>query len=190
MYRTILDCDGVLADWYAYMLKLLDVGLTVEDMSSLKHREIITKLVSKTDARRADAIVSRPEFTLSQPVLPHAHELFKLCKQLGDVLIVTAPWKSKGWYDSRVKWLKTNFSIDQDCVSAMKLKSWVSADLFIDDKPENVIEWAIDNARKKTDEGIILAHPYNAYCADLPLNVKRLSAESILSLLKEKCNAV
>jgi 5'(3')-deoxyribonucleotidase len=183
--RTLLDCDGVLADWTSFLLKTLDVGLTIDDCYDFKLRRVLTDLRGKHVAKQADIICSRNEFTESQPLLPWARELIDILMIEGHVTILTSPWSSKGWYDARIKWLNANLGIRQDDVIVGRLKNWVTADLFVDDKPSNIIEWANDNPQGRA---VLLAWPYNANHTALPPNAKRMTPDELLNILRRFSN--
>lgn len=178
--KTIIDCDGVLADWTGYLLKQLDVGLTVDDVYEFKLRNVLRDLKGKDVARRADAICSNPGFTASQPLLPWAQELVRLSDEAGPVMVLTSPWMTRGWYDARIGWLKDNLGIHQDNVMVGKLKWWVDGDLFIDDKPSNVISYATERPHRRA---VLLAWPYNDG-VELPANARRLTPDELLTNLR------
>lgn len=180
--RTILDCDGVLADWTAYLLSKLQCGLTIEDVYDFSLRNVLKALVGRDIAKQADIICSKNSFTETQPVFPWARELVDLSHEAGDLLVVTSPWASKGWYDARLGWLRSNLGIHQDELMVGRRKFWVKADLFVDDKPANVIEWATDNPQGRA---VLLAWPYNAKHPELPKNARRMEPEELLSMLRD-----
>lgn len=177
----IFDCDGVLADWTSYLLKQLYVKLTIDDCYDFSLRTVLRETLGPDVAKRADAICSMNWFTASQPVLPHAKEMVSAARECGNVLIVTSPWATRGWYDERVKWLKKNLGIKQDEVIVGRMKFQVQADLFVDDKPLNVIEWATKN---KSSKAVLFAQPYNEKHDPLPENARRLDALGVIDLIK------
>lgn len=180
--KIILDCDGILANWTSYLLSQLDTDVTIDDCYDFDFKKVIKHLAGPEMQKKALAICSTTAFTESQPMLPWAKELIEVCRRLGDVLIVTAPWSSKGWYDARVKWLKTNLDVYVDDVMCGMKKFWVHADIFIDDKPKNVINWALAFPNSKA---YLLAWPYNANTPELPPNAERLTAQEIIVRLRE-----
>lgn len=184
MMRIILDCDGVLADWTGHILSILDCGVTIDDCTEFSLRNVLRNLRGREIARKADAIASRPDFTSRQPMLPWATELLDLCMGLGDVMVLTSPWAADGWYDGRVKWLR-GMGLHQDNMMAGRLKAWVGADLFVDDKPQNVIDWATDPRRLPTDRAVLLAWPYNERHPALPPNARRMTAQELMDELRE-----
>lgn len=179
--QTIYDCDGVLADWTEYLIKQLDCGLSLEDIYDFDIKKVLRELRSKQHVRRAGAIVSNRQFTLTQPVLPWAQRLVDLAHEAGDLLVLTAPWASDGWYDARIEWLKDNLQIHQENVMVGHRKFLVKADLFVDDKPKNIIEWAesFPNGR-----GVLLAWSYNKNHPTLPSNARRMTPDELIKDLE------
>ena len=185
MRVTLLDCDGVLADWTSYLLSKVNCGVTIDDCTEFSLRNVLKNLKGRDIARRADAICSQPGFTSSQPLLPWAKELVELSMEAGDLVIATAPWNSKGWYDARTGWLKVNLGIHVDNVMVGRRKARLKGDLFVDDKPKNIIEWCEANPDGK---GVLLAWPYNRAHEELPPNARRLEpAELIENLRAGRC---
>jgi 5'(3')-deoxyribonucleotidase len=178
--RTIYDCDGVLADWTSYLLNKLNCGLTIDDCFEFRIRNVLKKLRGRDVAKHADVLCSQPSFTANQPVFPWAQELVDIAHTAGDLLVVTSPWRAQGWYDARIDWLKQNLGVQQDEVMVGRAKFWVKADLFVDDKPSNIIEWAVDNPGGRA---VLLAWPYNKDHVELPTNARRLQPLELLSQL-------
>lgn len=179
--RTIFDCDGVLADWTSYLLKKLDCGLTIDDCDDFSLKDVLKRKRGPETAKRMGSICSRPEFTASQPVFPWAREMIDLSLEAGEILVSTSPWSSKGWYDARIGWLHGNLGIPQDWVQVGRRKFWLKADLFVDDKPRNVLEWCADNPQGR---GVLLAWPYNKEHPSLPSNARRLTPQELLEQLR------
>lgn len=180
---TVLDADGVLFDYTGHTLELLDVGLTIDDIKEFNLRSALKNLRGREVARRADAIRFSAKFCAGQPLLPWARELVELCMDLGDILILTAPSANRGWYDARIEALRTKLNLHQDNVMVGRAKFRVSADLFVDDKPSNIIEWATDDRRRPSDRAVLLAWPYNEGI-DLPPNASRLTPDELLRQLR------
>lgn len=180
--RIALDCDGVLAEWTAYVIKRLGIELSVDDVDDFSLRNVLRARFGKDVARKADVICSDNDFTRTQPQLPWAKELVQLSFALGDVMVLTSPWESKGWYDARVEWLRRELGIHQGQLMAGRLKPWVAADFFVDDKPKNIIEWATDNPN---GFAVLLAWPYNVSAEELlPANAKRMSPDELIQMLR------
>ena len=79
-----------------------------------------------------------------------------------------------------IQWLK-GLGFKQDDVIVGRAKSWVAADLFVDDKPANIIDWAVDNP---SGRAVLLAWPCNVKHDPLPLNARRLSPDELLTQLR------
>lgn len=182
MERIIsLDCDGVLADFNAYLLELVGSDRTVDDVDDFKLLRCIERWHGREMRDLAESMLNDPGFTLSQPILPWARELVDECRKLAtEVNVVTAPWSSMGWYDARVAWLKRELGFKHEEVAVMRRKHNVFSDLFIDDRTSNVIGWAI---KHPNSIAIMPAWSYNDV-KDLPKNVIRMQPEKMTTFIK------
>lgn len=177
------DCDGVLADYTGYLLKKLDCGLMIDDCFDFSFRKVLKKLRGDDVARKAVSIVSKPSFTATLPVLPWAHKIVDLAHDIGDLTIATSPWASEGWYDARVRWLYDNFKIHVDNVMVGRNKFLLNFDIFVDDKPKNIIEWC---EAFPTGKAILLAWPYNKDHPELPSNAVRMEPDELIEFLEKE----
>ncbi|MGN6107264.1 MAG: 5' nucleotidase, NT5C type [Kofleriaceae bacterium] len=146
MKRVLLDVDGVLADFVG---PVLDVIYDVTGRT-FRHEDVTTCdfaacLGLSADEKRwvANAISNEPGWWSSLPVLPGAHEGVAELQQIADVYIVTSPWDGcRTWLHERKEWLRRHFGINKRRVFSLDEKHFVSGDILIDDKTENVRAWA------------------------------------------------
>lgn len=182
MKRTIgLDVDGVLADWTQAALDGIDSGLTIDDVDEFKLQRVLKRKCGPEVVKRFEAFVSRAEFTRHQKPLPWAHELVETARAFGEVTIITSPWRTPGWYDARVAWLKEQFGIDQDQILVGARKERTRYNVFVDDKPANCNKYADENPISCI---FMPAWPYNTNDKMNPL-VQRRTPEEIVAWLKE-----
>ncbi len=183
-YKTSWDCDGILADYNSFLFKKLNIDLTVDDCYTFKIHDILREQYGTYLVDEAIKIQSDVDFTLNQPVLPWAKECIEIARQFGETIVVTAPWDSLGWYDARIEWLKKHFDFQKDDVFVGKKKHRVQADLFVDDKPQNIIDWCEDSGRREGEQAILLDWPYNRDVKHLPKNAKRMTPDQLLTRLR------
>ena len=89
---------------------------------------------------------TRPGFCSSLPVLPGAKEAVAKLRELAEVYIITSPFdRCHTWVSERAWWLKTHFGFEKDHLIHTSAKHLVNVDVFIDDRPSNVIAWAQRN---------------------------------------------
>jgi hypothetical protein len=142
--RTILDCDGVLANFTAGALRI------VEEVTGRRYAEadvgefdFVKALgLSAREGREVkDAIGSRQGFAASLAPYPEAREGVLRLRELGDVSCVTSPWDGNPWWRAeRSAWLARHFGID--VVHHAEDKRGFPADVFVDDRSKHVAAWS------------------------------------------------
>ena len=152
----LLDCDGVLADFFDYLLKLAGSEYTCADLTDWD----IFKWLGETELKTAKMLLSGPEFWATQPVLEGAQQSVEAFRSEGHhVICVTSPWlPCKYWGYARREWLKTNFDIPPEDVIVAYSKYHLRGDVFIDDKPASVRQWNHANPGKYA---LLYDQPYN-----------------------------
>jgi 5'(3')-deoxyribonucleotidase len=147
--RLLLDCDGVLSDFVGGAVRLYNTltGRRI-DPDSIKEWNFTGALEFETKAQkeRYDKALRAPGFAMSLDPLPGSKEAVKkLCERVS-VHIVTSPLSgSVTWAHEREVWLDLHYGIPHSRVHHSQTKYVLSGDLFVDDKPENVQEWAYYN---------------------------------------------
>lgn len=139
----ILDCDGVLSDFVAGMLPLVEEvtgkRFTHADVTMFNFVEALG--LSKADGAAVKNLIgSRRGFAASLPSYPNARQGVRRLRDLGDIYCVTTPWDTNPWWRSeRDSWLALHFGIDR--VEHASDKSTYDADLFVDDHSSHVRDW-------------------------------------------------
>jgi len=134
----ILDVDGVLADFIGHLLSVLGSPLEPSDLTRWDFWDDLG------DQKQAALDLSKdPVFWLTLPQVKGAAEGIKAIRAKGyDITFVTSPWlPCKEWHAARLEWLRKNFDIDADDVLVGAKKHMVMADVFTDDRIENVRSW-------------------------------------------------
>lgn len=140
---TILDCDGVLSDFVAGMLPLVQEvtgkRFTHTDVTKFNFVEALG-LTKAEGAAVKKLIGSRRGFAASLPPYPQARQGVRRLRELGDVYCVTTPWDTNPWWRAeRDSWLALHFGIDR--VEHATDKSSYDGDLFVDDHSSHVRDW-------------------------------------------------
>ena len=139
-----LDCDGVLADWHEhafYILnKLLDSNYSINDLKEWDIDELLEgSSVSKN--KFWEAINSS---TMVQDLNPYPEAIIGVAKlkEIADIYICTSPMVHyPNWIIHRNDWLKRHFDINPKKIIHTSAKYLVSANIFVDDHPNNVQKW-------------------------------------------------
>lgn len=99
-------------------------------------------------------------FYQTLPVIPGTRDAVARMRMSGnEVFFVTSPILTmRSWVYTRTQWLKKHFDATERDMVFTKSKHVVRGDVLVDDKPENVLEWA------KTDQGVayLLLKSYNS----------------------------
>ena len=161
----LIDCDGVLADFTAHVIKTTGADITPEDVTSYR----IEDHLGPEAVAAAEGHWDDPVWWATLPVIGGAREGIDNIRQAGnEVLIVTSPWPTcRGWYDARKSWLLQHFEIPYGDVLPIRRKELVAGDVLIDDKVEHVERW---QAAHPEGRAFIYDQPYNRE-ADLPFRI-------------------
>lgn len=157
--RILVDCDGPLSDFEGSALDLVE-----RETGKRYDRDQLTSwdtfgclgLTNFYALMRAD--VETNGFCLRMKEVPGSAPALKFMNEIGEVFVVTASFDAYNWDLDRRMWLNTKFGIDKEHIIQTSAKHVVDGDLFIDDRPENIVSW-------------IEAHPKGyALLWDLPHN--------------------
>lgn len=155
--RVLLDCDGVLADCIPYLFKRIgaDFG-PVDNWDFLKFLEGEQKT-------RATQLMKEPVFWAFLPLIEGAQEGVKRIEDAGhEIHYVTSEWKScSGWGNARRYWLKENFGADPSRVHISDSKHIISGDVFVDDKPEHILSWDVEQGGGFRTSAILMDSHHN-----------------------------
>ncbi len=183
---VLLDCDGVLADFTTEALGLIEretgKRYTPEE---IPHWEVFESLGHPEMWVKFGELASQVDYCASMKPYPEALVAVKKFRETCEVLIVTAPVDARPWMYERAHWIEDHFGISRKKVIFAHEKQQVQGDMFVDDKPANVLVWAAANP-----DGIAVLwdHPYNRV-AILPKGVVRTSDWNVLhSLLSKRVN--
>lgn len=157
--RVGIDVDGVLADFQTPCLSAMSTLLGREIVPTEVTEWDIMKLVPETMHPALDRLLGRRGFAESLQPLPGAIRGVDLLRKVADVYIVTSPFSaSETWVHEREKWLNRHFGIARKHVVHTAAKYTFSGAMLIDDRPENVEEWAREHP---TGVPVLWAAHYN-----------------------------
>ncbi len=153
--RVLLDCDGPLGDFTGAWLEALyietgerhevsevtqwaihmcDFFLACADRMKMTRAEL---------KARVDAHVAVPGFCYAINVNPEAKAAVLELHSMADIWVVTSPWdSSQTWMHERHRWLQDKFAIKRDQICQVGKKHPIHGDVFVDDKPSHVVDWA------------------------------------------------
>lgn len=137
--RILLDIDGVLADWTGQVKRVVELHGGTMDITRWFKRQSLPAAIQVNVFR----IIAAPGFAASLPVLPGAIEAVQQLRKAGHtVQFVTSLWNCPTWVHDRNHWLvRHKLCSAPSGVIYAKEKFMVKGDVFVDDKPENVVAW-------------------------------------------------
>lgn len=166
---VLLDCDGVMAD---FVTAALDV---VHDLTGERYPteavttwEIFESIGDRALAERCYGAMNAPGFCLERiRPYPGAAEAVGALREVADVFVVTAPFRTAHWIHERTTWLERHLGFAASQVIFARHKHVVRGDVFVDDKPDHVRAW--DRGRRGCDgRGFLWDQIYNRDATDLP----------------------
>lgn len=160
--RILLDIDGLLADWMGAVTQIVEEGtgrvLTPKDVNGWLS---LSKLgFSRTEQDYIESVLASRGFCTGLEVLPGAKEGVTALAKMGEIAYVTSIWwGSETWTYERHTWLKKHgFLAEGQKLVFTKNKELVTGDVFVDDKPENVMAWRAQHPGKL---GLLWSTPWN-----------------------------
>lgn len=164
-----IDCDGVLADWMGYVIPIANelflLNISLSDLTGWDLYDIIDDPKAKTILYD---YLNQTNMILDMNPYKEALRGLSALKEFVDIYIVTSPMMNyPNWILHRNKWLKTHFGIDKNHVIHTSAKHLIQADVFIDDKPENVINWSRFRNNSLYGQPILWKHEHVKFEPDL-----------------------
>jgi 5'(3')-deoxyribonucleotidase len=177
MKTILIDCDDVLADWATMAIgvaKLMGIDLRESDNENWD----ITgypEIAARKD-EFWNILCNTPGNIKNLKKLPYADYLVEQLRKHGRVICLTSVLS--GVYGSeRISWLIDNFDFTIHDIILAHSKYLVNGDMFIDDKPQNIIEWS--NCH---NDGLGILWEYVKH--DLPASSHILRARTVEKVLE------
>lgn len=157
--RVLIDVDGVLADFLAPSLLILE-RLTGRSwaQSDFKTWDIFDTVPRAYEKPFFDA-VNQLGWCRNIPILPGAQEGVRQLRELAEVYVVTSPMNHvPTWVHEREGWLRDHFDIPHHKVVHTSAKYLCVGDALVDDKPANIEAWGKEHPGSL---GLLWDQPYN-----------------------------
>jgi len=159
----LLDCDGVLADFSSATLKILNR----KTGKNFQHDDVTSWDMFESGAlaehlHLRDAVyeeLKQRGGCASIPVYDGAKAAVAELQEYTEVVMLTSPFKGgETWVHEREEWLEGHFGLSHKKMIHTGLKELVFGDIFVDDKPEHIINWS---KRHPAGHAIIWHQRYN-----------------------------
>lgn len=178
MIDILLDVDGVLADFTGGTLDTLQrlggPAMSHDDVTAWD----ISSLISLEFRERTIAYWRAEGWCEGLMPYPHAQAAATILGTIGKVHFLTAHLPgSDYWLGERMRWLRMHFQARDVDVTFTHHKHRYHGHLFVDDKLEHVIKWALVHPG---DQAVLWAQPYSLDCGQLPSNAIRTGDWSVV----------
>lgn len=160
-----LDADGVLVDFTTPALKFINSHGRLKTLADVTNWSVFDD-DEKLEAMYRREIVAQPGFCRNMQAYPGAVEFGRAAQKEYTVMIVTSPYNVPNWYEGREDWMVEKLGLSRKNVCFLSRKEFFDADILVDDKVENIEQWA-DYRGERTFEGcrgslpIIFDQPWN-----------------------------
>lgn len=141
--RMWIDVDEVLNEYRAKVLRIAE-GMFNREIDPLDHPGTTWDVFSVfNDVERTTllGIASDSGFCESLLVREGAQAAIEELRQHVDLFVVTSPFHSRHWVFERDEWLNKYFGFERNRVVHTSAKYLIGADICLDDKHSNVLEW-------------------------------------------------
>lgn len=154
MGRILLDVDGVMAEFTNHLCKKIGLECEEPDPTTFTQWDFIKHHLNTLQAKVCDQILSKPEFWLTQPLMPGAKDAVDLFLQKGhEVHFVTHRWPGcLGWTEARIEWVEKNLGIKYSFVHIAGHKYVYDGEVFVDDRETHIEAWKKERERKAQHE--------------------------------------
>jgi 5'(3')-deoxyribonucleotidase len=170
-----LDCDGVLADFDAAVLRFLFEETGVRYLSSqITTWDILECFGLNSLSEKLDEWIEENDVCSNLSVYPEIKGVLQILRSLGDVHCVTTPHRSPSWPSRRVKWLSDHLGFSYKEIHLTAAKHLFDVDVLVDDGLHNALPFALS---RPNSISFLWSKPYNAIpdTMVLPQNMIRTS---------------
>lgn len=142
-HRILLDCDDILADFTGGMLRWISKRTGFEvDKDEIDNWRVFGDLGIQHLRKDFDRHIELGEFCYQLQDLPGARSAIERIEEsVGDVYIVTSPFRAPTWVYERNAWLRERMGVPTERVIHAKSKYVVCGDALVDDSLKNLQEW-------------------------------------------------
>ena len=164
--RFLCDVDGVLADFTSAALAIVE-GLTGEKPPHDARQEWdLFRSYPRGIREAAYERMRQPEFCRNLEPYDGALEGLDRVSKVADVYFVTSPLGGPHWTHEREEWLMRHLGYSARYVVHTSAKHLCIGDVFLDDKPDNVVTWAAHHPGKAA---LLWPAPHNAQTRDVAI---------------------
>jgi len=139
----VLDVDGPLTAFDEQILELVRPGTTFQELEDLRDWDVF-KILNEEQLIETHNILEDVQFWYNLKPRDLSQKIVNVMREDdNEVIFCTAPWTGcKEWDLARREWLIKHFGAKgrEDIIITAR-KDVIYGDLFIDDKPSNVLEW-------------------------------------------------
>jgi 5'(3')-deoxyribonucleotidase len=178
MARILLDVDGVVADYVARYLQVVQhvTGRCFAEQDVTQWNIAAALGLTDQEESRVHEITARPGFCSDLVPYPGARAAVQqLARQHTIVWLTTPSESSPTWRQDRRLWLVRHFGKLGDTVVQTHQKQTVAGDLLVDDRVDNCIRWARVHP---SGRAVLWTRPWNA--AAQPPGVWRASNWNVI----------
>lgn len=157
--KIVADCDGVFADFVGGVCKRLSAAGYPRTPDQF-NTERIGSSVTAPERKIIEELAEEEGFCSSLKWYPSAPLFLETLRDLGDVVVMTAPWHCRTWAHERREWFRGRLPKDQIWSVPSKGKALAAsfADVLIEDKTSTCEEWSQLTGRFS----ILIDRPWNA----------------------------
>jgi len=141
---TLIDCDGVLADFSSMFVRvtkeIFGIQARMTDGKNWDHFDYPEVRAIKEDIWKY--IKGTPGLIRGLEKFSYTDELLGTLRGIGDVICVTSLMDGGYYGVERINWLIEEAGFTRFDIMIAYRKYLIEGDIFIDDKPENVVKWA------------------------------------------------
>lgn len=162
--RILVDVDGVLADFTAGTIKLIEEKLGEKrDYEQVTQWDVFESFGLKEHEHLLEHAIEHEGFCKSLPPVAGAKDAVELIeKEFGNVYAVTSPHHVSTWPGQRSEWLIEHMNIPRERQVHTKAKHIVAGCVLIDDSGRNLKEWV---SHWPDGLPILVDHPWNRFDA-------------------------
>jgi len=156
----LLDIDGVVADFLGAVRRV--VAEVSSQPLAVTQWDFLTELqqLRPVEYRHYRARSAERGFCGAIPLLPGAASFVEQLRSRYRVIALTTPLAHcPTWESERRQWLRGHLNFEPRDVVFANDKTLVPGAMFLDDRPENVRDWA---AAHLSGRGMLMAAEYNA----------------------------
>jgi len=145
--RMLVDVDEVLSNFGSYVLESAGSYFQEKAAKHSGHSWDFFEIFSPEEQNFLHEMIEKEGFCASIPLQKGAQEAVRELRKLVDVYVVTSPYHSMPWVHERNQWLKEHFGFGKNEIVHTSAKFLVNGDIFLDDKPDNVLSWHKEHPR-------------------------------------------